>query len=49
VYRADSLGMEVARGNPWEAISIPGNFPREQLEEIAPSFAVAAGLALKEI
>jgi len=49
VYLADSLGMEVARGNPWEAISIPGNFPREQLEEIAPSFAVAAGLALKEI
>jgi type IV pilus assembly protein PilM len=49
VYLADSLGMEVARGNPWEAISIPGNFPREQLEEIAPSFAVAAGLALKEL
>ena len=49
VYLADSLGMEVARGNPWEAISIPGNFPREHLEEIAPSFAVAAGLALKEI
>ena len=49
VYLADSLGMEVARGNPWEAISVPGNFPREQLEQIAPSFAVAAGLALKEI
>ena len=49
VYLADSLGMEVARGNPWEAISIPGNFPRDQLEEIAPSFAVAAGLALKEL
>lgn len=49
VYLADSLGMEVARGNPWENLSIPGNFPRDQLEEIAPSFAVAAGLALKEI
>jgi type IV pilus assembly protein PilM len=48
VYLADSLGLEVARGNPWEVISIPANFPREQLEEIAPSFAVAAGLALKE-
>lgn len=48
VYLADSLGLEVARGNPWEVISIPTNFPREQLEEIAPSFAVAAGLALKE-
>lgn len=48
VYLADSLGLEVARGNPWEMISIPANFPREQLEEIAPSFAVAAGLALKE-
>lgn len=49
VYLADSLGMEAARGNPWEIIAIPANFPREQLEEIAPSFAVAAGLALKEI
>ncbi len=48
VYLADSLGLEVARGNPWELVSIPANFPREQLEEIAPSFAVAAGLALKE-
>uniref|UniRef100_A0A832E1P1 Type IV pilus assembly protein PilM n=1 Tax=candidate division WWE3 bacterium TaxID=2053526 RepID=A0A832E1P1_UNCKA len=49
VYLADSLGMEVARGNPWEIVSVPANFPREQLEEIAPSFAVATGLALKEI
>src|SRR3989344_9162682 len=49
VYLAQALGMEEARANQWEAISIPGNFPREQLEEIAPSFAVAAGLALKEI
>jgi len=48
VYLADSLGLEVARGDPWEAISIPASFPREHLEEIAPSFAVAAGLALKE-
>lgn len=48
VYLADSLGLEVARGNPWEVISIPANFPWEQLEEVAPSFAVAAGLALKE-
>ncbi len=48
VYLADSLGLEVARGNPWETIAIPTNFPREPLEEIAPSFAVAAGLALKE-
>jgi len=50
VYLAQALGVEVARGNPWEtAISIPGNFPREYLEEFASSFAVAAGLALKEI
>ena len=49
IYLADALGVEVARGNPWEAISIPANFPREQLEERAPLLAVAAGLALKEL
>lgn len=49
VYLADSLGIEVARGNPWEIVSVPANFPREQLEEIASSFAVAAGLALKDL
>lgn len=49
VYLADSLGIEVARGNPWETISVPSNFPREELEVHAPSFAVAAGLALKEL
>lgn len=49
VYLAEALGVEVARGNPWETISVPANFPREYLEEHAPSFAVAAGLALKEV
>lgn len=49
VYLAEALGVEVARGNPWETVSVPANFPREYLEEHAPSFAVAAGLALKEV
>lgn len=49
VYLAEALGVEVARGNPWETITVPANFPREYLEEYAPSFAVSAGLALKEI
>lgn len=49
VYLAEALGVEVARGNPWEIISVPANFPREYLEEHAPSFAVAVGLAMKEI
>jgi len=49
VYLADALGTEVARGNPWEIVSTPSNFPREYLEEHAPSFAIATGLALKEL
>jgi len=49
VYLADALGIEVARGNPWEKISLPSAFPRETLEEQAPSLAIAAGLALKEL
>lgn len=48
VYLTDYLGMETARGNPWEIISTPPNFDQEQLEEIAPAFAIAAGLALKD-
>ena len=49
VYMAEALGVEVARGNPWETINVPQNLNSEYLEEHAPSFAVAAGLALKEI
>lgn len=49
VYLADVLGIEVARGNPWQTISVPSGFAREVLEEHAPSLAVAAGLALKEL
>ena len=49
VYLAEALGIEVARGNPWETITIPANFPRDYLEENAPSLAVAAGLAQKEL
>lgn len=49
IYLADNLGIEVARGNPWEVISLPPAFPRERLEEKAPLLGVAAGLALKEL
>lgn len=48
-YLADALGIEVARGNPWETLTIPSTLPREELEENAPSLAVAVGLALKEL
>lgn len=49
VYIASSLDLEVELGNPWSRISIPERFPRQELEESGPSFAVAAGLALKEL
>ncbi|NIT04399.1 type IV pilus assembly protein PilM [Candidatus Saccharibacteria bacterium] len=49
IYLAENLGVEAARGNPWEVIAVPKGFPMDYLEEHAPSFAVAAGLALKEI
>ncbi len=49
VYLAGSLDIEVQSGNPWRLIDAPLKFPKKELEEIGPSFAVAAGLALKEI
>jgi len=49
VYLAEALGIEVGRGNPWETITIPDEFPRKELTELAPTFAVAIGLALKEL
>jgi type IV pilus assembly protein PilM len=49
VYLAQELGVEVARGSPWEGINIPREFSRKKLDSIAPSFAVAVGLALKEL
>lgn len=49
IYLAEALGVEVERGDPWETISIPDTFPKKELAELAPAFAVAVGLALKEI
>jgi type IV pilus assembly protein PilM len=49
VYLTEALGIEVGRGDPWETIEVPGSFPREELARRAPDFAIAAGLALKEI
>ncbi len=49
VYLAEVLGIEVVRGNPWKTVAIPKGFPRKELVELAPSFAVVVGLALKEL
>lgn len=49
VYIASSLDLEVELGNPWSRVLIPERFPRQELEESGPSFAVAVGLALKQI
>lgn len=49
VYLAASLDLEVQLGNPWRGIETPPKFPKKELEEVAPSFAVAVGLALKDI
>lgn len=49
VYMASSLDLEVELGNPWSRVFIPEKFPRQELEEKGPSFAVAVGLALKEL
>lgn len=49
VYLADSLDVEVQLGNPWLFVSCPPKFPPKELEEVGPSFAVAVGLALREV
>ena len=47
VYLAESLGIEVQIGNPWEGISLPSHAQNKLVEE-ATSYAVAVGLALKQ-
>jgi len=49
LYLAEALGIEVGRGNPWETLAIPEAFPKEELMRLAPDFAIAVGLALKEL
>lgn len=47
IYLAESLGLEVQIGDPWAFIQTDPSM-QQQLNEHAPDFAVAAGLALKE-
>ncbi len=49
VYLAAALNLEVQMADPWEGLIIPGKFSREELEDIGPGFAVAVGLALKDV
>lgn len=49
VYLSEALGIEVGRGDPWETIIVPDQFPKKELAELAPAFAIAVGLALKEL
>ena len=49
VYLAAALNLEVQIANPWEEFLIPEKFGREELEDIGPRFAVAVGLALKDM
>lgn len=49
VYMAASLDFEVQLGDPWQKIYAPTKFSRNELEDAGPSFAVAAGLAIKEV
>lgn len=48
VYLAQSLGVEVQIGDPWAFISADQSL-QQKLSENAPDFAVACGLALKEV
>lgn len=48
VYLAQNLGIETQIGNPWANVGFnPKIFPK--LNEEGPTFAVASGLAMKEI
>ena len=49
VYLAAALNLEVQIADPWEGLVIPEKFGREELEDIGPRFAVAVGLALKDV
>lgn len=50
VYLAETLGIEVQIGNPWENISVPEKLKEktDQLENQV-NFALATGLAMKEV
>lgn len=50
VYLADSLGIEVQMGNPWETVQVEDK-KREELQKLENqvSYAVAVGLGMKEV
>lgn len=48
-YLAAAVDVEVQLGDPWRSVAIPSKFDREELEDLGPKFAVAVGLALKDI
>ena len=47
-YLSEILGLRVYVGNPWDRISYPIEL-KPALEELGPKFAVAIGLAMREI
>jgi type IV pilus assembly protein PilM len=49
VYLAAALNLEVQLADPWEGLLIPEKFGRKELEDMGPRFAVAVGLALKDV
>lgn len=49
VYLAAALNLEVQVADPWEGLVIPEKFSREELEDAGPRFAIAVGLALKDV
>ncbi|MBI2594246.1 type IV pilus assembly protein PilM [Candidatus Curtissbacteria bacterium] len=48
VHLANTLGLEVQIGNPWEGIKLPANSGQKLIDN-STTYAVAVGLALKEI
>jgi Tfp pilus assembly PilM family ATPase len=47
-YLSETLGLRVYVGNPWDRVSYPLEL-KSVLEELGPKFAVAIGLAMREI
>lgn len=46
LYLAETLGLEVQVGNPWEGISLPSQVSQKLIQE-STSYSVSVGLALK--
>lgn len=43
-----TLGLETKIGDPWANVNYPANL-KEQLDDLAPSFSVTVGLAMREM